>query len=155
MNLSKSSIRSLPPKNWKVQEGLIAHPIVREKVDKPIKVGKPIAQVGKRTKERIKLYGTETELHDKVWESQEHNCQICWKYIQERMPWCFAHRLSKGQYKKYRYMPENISLVCSPQCHIEVDRIYQWKTEDHINMRSNFIGILDEVLFQTAYKELG
>lgn len=63
------------------------------------------------------------------------------------MPWCFAHKLAKGQYKKYRYMPENISLVCGVLHHEAVDRLYQGKTEEHIDRRNALIDELDEILF--------
>lgn len=110
------------------------------------KIQKPIAQIGKRTKERIALHGTESALHDAIWESRVHSCEICGKHIVERQILCFAHRLAKGQYKKYRYMDQNIALVCSISHHEAVDRLYQWKTEEIINRRNLLIKELDFIL---------
>ena len=43
----------------------------------PKKTPKAISQVGKRTKERIKANGSESELFARVWNSRPHTCEIC------------------------------------------------------------------------------
>lgn len=44
-------------------------------------------------------------------------------------------------------MPENIVLVCGVPHHEAVDRLYQGKTEEHIDRRNALIDELDEILF--------
>lgn len=39
-------------------------------------------------------------------------------------PQCFAHILAKGMYEKFRYLPENIAIVCSTTCHHSIDEQY-------------------------------
>ena len=135
----------MPDKNWKKSLGLITHKSL-EKPEKIPKVPKPIAPIGKRTKERIAKFGTETALHDTIWDSRSHRCCMCTRDIPERSPICFAHKLSKGMYEKYRYMEANIGLVCSIDCHAAMDKMYQGKLEVHIDMRNNLIEKLDNIL---------
>lgn len=112
------------------------------------KFKKPIRKVGKIAKARISKHGTETQLHDRVWAKQHHYCEMCGAYIHDsdRRAWCFAHRLSKGMYKQYRYMEENIALVCSEKCHHELDKKYQGKTLGVVNRRNQLIIKLDGIL---------
>ena len=107
-----------------------------------------ISPIGKRTKERISLHGSESYLHDSVWNIKEHRCEVCKKYIHnnERSPICFAHRLWKGMYKKYRYMEENIALVCSVHCHHELDKLYQWNSEEQVRNRNGLKSMLENIL---------
>lgn len=37
-------------------------------------------------------------------------------------PQCFAHKLSKGLYEKFRYLKPNIGVVCSIKCHHTQDK---------------------------------
>lgn len=147
MTFQKDKLPPMPSKNWKKNLGLIRHSEPPPKKVPTVKASKPIAQVGKRTKERIALFGTETALHDSIWASRPHICKICGNNNFARAPWCFAHKLAKGQYKKYRYMPENIDIVCSVPCHEAVDRLYQGKTEEILDRRNALIDELDEILF--------
>lgn len=43
----------------------------------PKKEKKAISPVGKRTKERIKENGSESELFARVWAERSHVCEIC------------------------------------------------------------------------------
>ena len=109
---------------------------------------KNLNKIWKRTRERISLHGSEWTIHDKVWDTRLHNCEICWTFISDdnKAPHCFAHRLWKGMYKKYRYMEENIALVCSIWCHYKLDELYQGKTLEHISLRNNLKLQLDYLL---------
>lgn len=97
MTFQKDNLPPMPSKDWKKNLGLIRHGEPPPKKAPVVKASKPIAQVGKRTKERIALFGTETALHDSIWDSRPHRCELegCGINIPERMPWCFAHKLAK------------------------------------------------------------
>lgn len=69
---------------------------------------------------------TEKELFYVVWTTRPHVCEICWMPVMEPQTFCFAHKVPKGMFKEFKYMPENIMLVCSIKCHWEVDKLYQW-----------------------------
>lgn len=113
---------------------------------------KKINPIGKRTRDRIKTQWTETEIHNSIWIKRLHNCEECRIYITSHMygPHCFAHRLSKGMYKQYRYLEENYALVCSIKCHHLIDEKYQGKTEEHINRRNELISYLDNIIKNEA-----
>jgi len=85
-------------------------------------VPKYIKAIGAKTKRRIKKHWTEKDLFKRIWESRPHQCEICDKFILEARTWCFAHRKSKWVYPELRYEESNIALVCSIDCHNEVDR---------------------------------
>lgn len=57
---------------------------------------------------------------------REHICDICWSYIYEPKTYTFAHILNKGMYSTYKFDKNNISIVCSIDCHEEVDRRRVW-----------------------------
>jgi len=63
------------------------------------------------------------ELFWKVWTSRYHQCEVCGTFIYESKTFCFAHVLGHGMHKKYKYDPNNIIMVCSIECHREVDRL--------------------------------
>lgn len=112
------------------------------------KVSKKISPIGKRTRERISLHGTESDLHDEVWNKRDHHCEVCHHYIHnnEKSSICFAHRLWKGMYKAYRYLPDNIALVCSVACHHKIDKLYQGNEEFQINNRKNLVTLFDNLI---------
>lgn len=77
-----------PEKGWK--SSLAFGVSISTKKDR-----KPIATVGKRTKERVKVNGTESDLFKHIWNTRPHFCEICSDPIPEPKPECFSHRLSK------------------------------------------------------------
>jgi hypothetical protein len=42
-----------------------------------------------------------------------------WKLVK---PQCFAHKLSKGLYEKFRYLKQNIGIVATIKCHGKQDK---------------------------------
>ncbi len=63
------------------------------------------------------------ELFLEVWNNRIHNCVVCKKHIPEQLTYCFAHILSKWVYPEHKFNPDNIALVCSLDCHHELDSI--------------------------------
>lgn len=64
----------------------------------------------------------ERELFAEVWAARPHRCELCGAPIREAAPWCFAHIKPKGTFPELRLDPSNIRLVCSMECHHEVDK---------------------------------
>lgn len=121
-----------PEPGWKNK---IWQPILvdnREKVERPKKAPKPlkktplppptkpINQIWKRKTERAKL-GSQAECFSKVWKYRDHKCEMCGDPIPEPLSFCFAHRLWKWRYPEFIFEPRDISLVCSEQCHHDLD----------------------------------
>lgn len=134
--LPGSHIASMP---WKApKEKKPPKPLKRTPLPPPTK---PIAKIGKRKKERISLYGTESDFFFCVWEYngwlvKDIICS-CWckkkvvkPFIQDEKtgkwklvkPQCFSHKLSKGLYERFRYLKENISIVATKECHDRKDK---------------------------------
>lgn len=64
----------------------------------------------------------QVELFREIWEERNHYCEVCWNHIQEPKTYCFAHILSKWRYPEYKFLKQNIALVCSLDCHGELDK---------------------------------
>ena len=137
--LSKKVLTKPSEKPKKVQK-----PLKRTPLKRPTK---PITQIGKRTKERIKENGTESAFFIKVaLERTDANgylwCEVCgvevkwavidWKLIR---PECFSHNLSKGRYPAFRYKSKNIRVVCGCGCHELNDK----------NNAGNDIALIQEI----------
>lgn len=58
--------------------------------------------------------------------TRPHICSICKKFFNPIQAWCFAHVLAKKNRPKQRLNTENILLVCSIDCHNELDRRTIW-----------------------------
>lgn len=100
--------------------------------------GKPLAPIGKRTKERLlENWPMNTFFIQEVWDKREHRCEICHTHIPEPLAVCFSHILSRGRYPSLAYKPNNIRLVCSEFCH---------KENDFIN-KGNDIFLMKEILW--------
>lgn len=69
---------------------------------------------------------SEKDMFIDIWNSVSHRCEVCGKMISEPQSWCFAHMLPKGMYPKWRLERNNISLVCSIDCHMLVDKYCTW-----------------------------
>jgi len=82
----------------------------------------PIKKVSNKKKQRLKETWWEKATFEKVWWTRKRNCCICWKYILEPKPFCFAHILAKSKYPYLRNFTNNIALVCSINCHQEIDK---------------------------------
>ena len=121
---------------------------------KVVKVLKRLSPIGKRTKKRLVENGSETDLHNTVWDTEPHICEVCLQYIQERSPVCFAHRLSKGMYPEYRYLTKNIWLVCSIDCHHKFDTLYQWRSDFQINHRNYLMDLFDKQIADSKINPL-
>lgn len=142
----------MPKSDWKKDFGKVKIVDNREKPQKVVKQKKepkktplkkptkPIKQIGERKKRRISEYGTESDHFRRVWEARvEHGdiwCEVCGEEVREPFvqnsetgkwnivkPQCFAHKLAKGMYEKFRYLEQNIGLVCSIKCHNEQDKL--------------------------------
>jgi len=98
---------------------------------KPIKKT-PLKQIGERKKRRISEYGTESDFMVRVWKERVECgniwCEVCGEEVRTPVlndklvkPQCFAHKLSKGMYEKFRYLKQNIAVVCSIKCHHSID----------------------------------
>lgn len=68
----------------------------------------------------------EKEVFEEIRNERPHICTICKKNIIEAQARCFAHLLAKGMYPKYRLNKDNIALVCSIECHHELDSMLIW-----------------------------
>lgn len=135
-------------------------PIPKEKkTPKPLKrtplppPTKPIAQMGKKRKERILTDWSETDMNRNIWNTRPQWCEQCGCEVKNAFMWtengkgekvqklirpeCFAHKLAKGMYPQHRLNPENIALVCSFDCHALIDQ--EWS---NLEMRR----LLDEEL---------
>lgn len=111
----------------------------RKKWIKPLKIyttwwikRTPIKRVWKRTKERLKEFGSERVSHVKKWNNSDKCCVICWTNlvnlfwsndIKDIPSYCFAHILAKGMYPVYRYLINNLALVCGIPHHWTVDKL--------------------------------
>ena len=120
-----------------------------KKTPKPLKRSplppptKPLAQMGKKRKERILTEGSETDMNREIWNTRPHWCECCGVIIEKALepfrwienakgervqklirPECFAHKLAKGKYPQHRLKPDNIALVCSRACHAQIDIEY-------------------------------
>ena len=60
-------------------------------------------------------------IFEEVWNERKHVCYICSKHIQEPLTYVFAHWLSKWVHPEYKFDKRNIFLVCSLDCHRELD----------------------------------
>jgi hypothetical protein len=79
----------------------------------PKKPKRKIAPFGKRTKERIAKYGTESEFFIKeIWDKRPHVCEQCGKRLREPKPHNFDHIIAKSRDASKRYDPNNIRLLC-------------------------------------------
>ncbi len=67
------------------------------------------------------------EMFLEIREEREHICNICWKEIFQPTSFVFAHILNKWMYSTYKFNKNNIALVCSMDCHEEVDKRRVWK----------------------------
>jgi len=85
-----------------------------------------IKKISEKRKKRIKETWWEKPFFEKIWNSSNKTCVICWKKILEPKSWCFAHILSKKDYPMLRLFKNNIALVCSIKCHGEVDKRVSW-----------------------------
>lgn len=121
-----------PPKEKKKPK-----PLKRTPLKPPTK---PIAQIGKKRRERIDNGWSETDMNREIWNTRPHCCEQCWLVMEKALepfiwiddakgekvqklvrPECFAHKLAKKMYPKHRLDPRNITLVCSRDCHKLVD----------------------------------
>ena len=62
-----------------------------------------------------------------LFKSEKHECLICKKNIDavnnnDMMTYTFAHILPKKMFTEYRHDPRNICLMCSIDCHNELDK---------------------------------
>lgn len=121
---------------WKLNENsLLKYCYEHKHLNKTLnsKPRKSINKVSSKRKERIKSWDSEKSLFLEIWNERERVCEICWTKILEAKSYCFAHRAPKGTYPEHRLKKDNISLVCSIKCHLEVDKIFSWiKRAEHI-----------------------
>ena len=73
-----------------------------------------------KRKKRLSEWG-EKSLFDKIWDTRERKCVICWKEMYEPANYMFAHILPKWKYPRLREFKNNVGLVCSIEHHNELD----------------------------------
>lgn len=90
---------------------------------------KPISE---KRKTRIKD-NWESKMFREIWNEREHICYVCKGNIPEPLTYVFAHICPKGTYPELRNVKKNIALVCSLNCHQEVDKLFSWiARQEHI-----------------------
>ena len=119
-------------KCWKLNENpLLKYCMEHIGLNKTFKKTEIIAISKKRT-QRIKKTWGEKNTFKQVFENSDKRCIICQIDIIEPKSWCFAHILSKKDYPHLRNFTNNIALVCSIECHWEVDSRISWKNKKEI-----------------------
>lgn len=157
--LAFSKTFAKPDKNWK--KDLPFSPKIAEKVKKVTTLKKtplppptkPIAQIGKRKKERILEEWSEVDMNREIWETRvnekwERICVECWKKITKAFignklikPQVFSHKLPKWMFPRYRMLPENIDMVCDYICHDNNAKRYE-EPALRMEMSEEYDGIL-------------
>ena len=94
----------------------------------------PVAKVWKKRAERLKSWDTEVKAYRKVYEIRKH-CFICWKFVLDPQAWCFPHILSKKDYPHLRTFANNITLVCGPEHHQELDKLISGQNKKELEKR--------------------
>lgn len=64
------------------------------------------------------------EVFLEIWDERPHICFICGKYIPEPLTYVFAHWLSKWVHPEYKFDKRVIFLVCSIDCHNDLDTLF-------------------------------
>ena len=119
-------------KCWKLNENpLLKYCMEHTEFNKSLKKTK-IKTISKKKIQRIKETWGEKNTFKQVFKNSDKRCVICKKYILEPKIWCFAHILSKKDYPHLRNFTNNIALVCSIECHWEVDSRISWKNKKEI-----------------------
>lgn len=83
----------------------------------------------------IDLHMVELDIKNKktlfkyVWDTRQHLCEVCGRFIKEAETCCFAHKVDISWSKKHKFNPNNIALVCwcFHWCHNDVDKICKGK----------------------------
>lgn len=103
----------------------------------PLKAWPPPKKISKKRIDRIKD-NWEAKMFQEIWNEREHICYICKKNIPEPLTFVFAHICPKWTYPELRNIKENLALVCSLNCHQEVDKLFSWiKRQEHIQEMYN------------------
>lgn len=84
---------------------------------------KATKQISKKRAARIKNNG-EAKMFKEIWNEREHICYVCKSSIPEPLTYVFAHLCPKWTYPELRNIKKNIALVCSLNCHNEVDKLF-------------------------------
>ena len=90
----------------------------------------PLKKIWKKRRNRK----SESEVFKEI-SKRWHICEVCWWPLRwlywdptrEYYAYMFAHLLSKWLYPEYRVNLNNIFLVCSIECHTELDLLTAWK----------------------------
>jgi 5-methylcytosine-specific restriction endonuclease McrA len=64
----------------------------------------------------------EAQVFKRIWDTRDHNCQICGVYLKEGKASNFSHLLPKGKFPEFRLDEDNIWIKCD-DCH---DRWHIW-----------------------------
>ena len=93
---------------------------------KAIKKPKRIRQISNKKKERLKNEPSERNFFYWVLIGRWKECEACWKEVLYPTAISFAHKLSKTKYSQFKFIDENIAIVCwdNPNCHKKIDSIY-------------------------------
>ena len=111
---------------------------------------KYINKVSEKKKKRLQSTWWEKLVFKQIWEERNHICKVCWSRIWEPLTFCFAHILSKLMYPRCRMIKENIVLVCSIDCHHELDKKYPLakKREFFLELSEKYPDLLDKVTYE-------
>ena len=85
--------------------------------------------ISNKKKERIKNWWSEKDLFKEIREERWHNCNECWKYLQEAKAHNFSHIKSKWSRPDLRLDKSNIEILCF-RCHFKKDMWLDYKWPD-------------------------
>ena len=100
------------------------------------KLPQPIAKVSEKKKkeqaEEKKVTAMDKEFYLERWVSAPHKCEECGKGLgREPLTIFFHHLLEKRNYPEFRYIPENIMILCPDhhaQAETDIDKVPKVKT---------------------------
>ena len=79
---------------------------------------------------------SQKELFKRVWQKRKHKCYVCKKNLgYEPKTFYFAHILSKGAYPRYKFLEDNIVLLCREH-HYQFD--FQGTKDDKLFDKLNY-----------------
>lgn len=75
----------------------------------------------KKLEEQKELLKQDEEFYKEVWAASDNKCQNCeCKLPKTPYNWMFHHLLEKRNYPQFRYVPENIMILCL-ECHSKAE----------------------------------
>lgn len=112
-------------------------------------------KISKARQEYLKSWYTETTVFKELREEREHMCMNCKWIIKSFDTYIFAHIVHKSISKKHRLNKNNIILVCSINCHNEIDKVFnreRYYLERQLNNGCTYEDIIKEFNLQFRQK---